>query len=85
MVVTCEPGIYFYPSLLGPAFKDPTQSKYLNKELLEDTCVNVSTLPPPFAVPYPLGGVSAGPLAPSQRGARRVVVAEVSVVVGCCC
>eukprot|EP00729_Bicosta_minor_P005868 gene5868-32049_t len=37
MVITCEPGIYFYPSLLEPAFSNPEQSKYLNQPLLEDT------------------------------------------------
>ena len=37
MVVTCEPGIYFYPTLLEPAFAKPEQGKFLNKALLEDT------------------------------------------------
>eukprot|EP00756_Hemistasia_phaeocysticola_P025697 Hpha_TRINITY_DN16017_c0_g3::TRINITY_DN16017_c0_g3_i5::g.118112::m.118112/K14213/PEPD; Xaa-Pro dipeptidase len=35
MVITCEPGIYFYPSLLHPAYENPAQSKFLNKELIE--------------------------------------------------
>lgn len=30
MVVTIEPGIYFIPALLEPAFANPEQSKYLN-------------------------------------------------------
>ena len=37
MVVTCEPGIYFYPSLLVPAFSNPEQGKYLNQPLIQDT------------------------------------------------
>jgi hypothetical protein len=34
-VVTVEPGIYFYPTLLTPAFSDPTKSPFLNQEALE--------------------------------------------------
>lgn len=30
MVITIEPGIYFIPALLEPAFANPEQSKYLN-------------------------------------------------------
>ena len=40
-MVTCEPGIYFYPSLLEPAFKDPAQSKFLNQALLENTYMSM--------------------------------------------
>ena len=36
MVITLEPGIYFYPTLLRPAFDSPTQGQYLNRHLLED-------------------------------------------------
>ena len=36
MVITLEPGIYFYPTLLRPAFDSPTQGQYLNQQLLED-------------------------------------------------
>eukprot|EP01050_Picozoa_sp_SAG11_P002394 SAG11_NODE_121_length_15851_cov_6.082466_4_plen_360_part_00 len=35
MVITIEPGIYFYPTLLTPAFANPSQAPYLNQELLE--------------------------------------------------
>jgi Xaa-Pro dipeptidase len=34
MVITIEPGIYFIPALLEPAFEDPAQSPYLNVEAL---------------------------------------------------
>jgi Xaa-Pro aminopeptidase len=30
MAVTVEPGVYFVPSILQPAFDDPTKQKYLN-------------------------------------------------------
>lgn len=36
MVITIEPGIYFIPALLNPAFKDNTKSQYLNKSILSD-------------------------------------------------
>jgi len=36
MVITVEPGIYFIPALLEPAFKDPILSKYLNEEKLRE-------------------------------------------------
>jgi len=32
MVFTIEPGLYFNPVLLEPAFENPVQSKYLNEE-----------------------------------------------------
>eukprot|EP00756_Hemistasia_phaeocysticola_P002929 Hpha_TRINITY_DN11966_c0_g1::TRINITY_DN11966_c0_g1_i1::g.20811::m.20811/K14213/PEPD; Xaa-Pro dipeptidase len=41
MVITCEPGVYFYPSLLDPAYEDPAQSKYLNKELIQSEYVTI--------------------------------------------
>jgi len=34
MVLTIEPGIYFIPALLKPAFEDETMSNFLNKEQL---------------------------------------------------
>jgi Xaa-Pro dipeptidase len=36
MVVTVEPGIYFYQTLLTAAFGNPSQAPFLNAELLED-------------------------------------------------
>ena len=41
MIVTCEPGIYFYPSLLTPAFSNPNEAKYLNRALLEDSYIGM--------------------------------------------
>ncbi|KAL3139068.1 hypothetical protein ABBQ32_005865 [Trebouxia sp. C0010 RCD-2024] len=35
MVVTVEPGCYFNPFLLHPAFEDPSQAPFLNKKRLE--------------------------------------------------
>jgi Xaa-Pro dipeptidase len=35
MVVTVEPGCYFNEFLLNPLFKDPTKSKYINKQVLD--------------------------------------------------
>jgi Xaa-Pro aminopeptidase len=35
MCITIEPGVYFYPTLLRPAFQDPVQGPFLNQELLE--------------------------------------------------
>jgi len=34
MVVTVEPGIYFIPALLVPAFNNSLQARFLNKELI---------------------------------------------------
>src|SRR5690625_2389912 len=36
MVITLEPGIYFVPALLKPAFEDPTISEFLVKEKIEN-------------------------------------------------
>lgn len=36
MVITIEPGIYFIPALLLPAFENPDQSRFLNVEKLRD-------------------------------------------------
>lgn len=36
MVLTIEPGIYFIPALLKPAFEDEEQAKFLNRSKLED-------------------------------------------------
>lgn len=36
MVITIEPGIYFVPALLTPAFEDEKQSKFLNKDKLSE-------------------------------------------------
>lgn len=41
MIITCEPGIYFYPSLLDPAYDNPAQSKYLNKELIQNEYITL--------------------------------------------
>eukprot|EP01062_Namystynia_karyoxenos_P023028 TRINITY_DN18860_c0_g1_i1.p2 TRINITY_DN18860_c0_g1~~TRINITY_DN18860_c0_g1_i1.p2 ORF type:complete len:584 (+),score=219.08 TRINITY_DN18860_c0_g1_i1:100-1752(+) len=41
MTITCEPGIYFYPSKLDPAYTNPTQGKYLNRTLIESTYINM--------------------------------------------
>lgn len=35
MVITIEPGIYFIPALLKPAFEDPEKAPWLNQEKLE--------------------------------------------------
>src|SRR5690625_7334237 len=35
MVITVEPGIYFIPALLRPAFEDPEKSRFLNRENIE--------------------------------------------------
>jgi|SRR5690625_1066837 len=35
MVITVEPGIYFIPALLRPAFEDPEKSRFLNREKIE--------------------------------------------------
>jgi len=35
MVITVEPGCYFNPFLLNPAFTNPAQAKYLNKSRLQ--------------------------------------------------
>lgn len=35
MVITIEPGIYFIPALLTPAFEDEKQSKFLNADKLK--------------------------------------------------
>lgn len=36
MVLTIEPGLYFIPALLKPAFEDETASKFLNRSKLEE-------------------------------------------------
>lgn len=36
MVLTIEPGLYFIPALLKPAFEDETASKFLNRSRLEE-------------------------------------------------
>ena len=36
MVITLEPGIYFVPALLKPAFEDSTISEFLVKEKIEN-------------------------------------------------
>eukprot|EP00463_Aulacantha_scolymantha_P006396 TRINITY_DN803_c0_g2_i2.p1 TRINITY_DN803_c0_g2~~TRINITY_DN803_c0_g2_i2.p1 ORF type:complete len:154 (-),score=26.96 TRINITY_DN803_c0_g2_i2:257-718(-) len=41
MVVTCEPGIYFIPSLIDPAYEDPDKGPLLNKELIQSTFINM--------------------------------------------
>jgi len=41
MVLTCEPGIYFIPSLIEPAYEDPIKGPLLNKELIESTFINM--------------------------------------------
>ena len=35
MFITIEPGIYFNPYLLLPAFDDPEKNRFLNRPLLE--------------------------------------------------
>ena len=39
MIVTVEPGCYFNPFLLEPAFKNPAQAKYLNEGKLRECMV----------------------------------------------
>ena len=39
-VVTCEPGIYFVPGLLEPAYADPRMRQFLNKDAI-DTFMHV--------------------------------------------
>jgi Xaa-Pro dipeptidase len=34
MLVTCEPGLYFIPALLEPAFANPTKAQYLNQDVI---------------------------------------------------
>lgn len=41
MVVTVEPGCYFNPSLLHPAFKNPQQSKYLDQQRIQSCMVRL--------------------------------------------
>eukprot|EP01065_Artemidia_motanka_P023988 TRINITY_DN2863_c0_g1_i1.p1 TRINITY_DN2863_c0_g1~~TRINITY_DN2863_c0_g1_i1.p1 ORF type:complete len:552 (+),score=182.76 TRINITY_DN2863_c0_g1_i1:88-1743(+) len=41
MAVTCEPGIYFYPTKLDPAYNNPSQAKFLNKDLIESTFISM--------------------------------------------
>jgi len=36
MLLTCEPGLYFIPDLLNPAFTNPAQAIYLNIELIKE-------------------------------------------------
>ena len=40
MVITVEPGCYFNPFLLNPAFKNPAQAKYLNKSSIQTYMVS---------------------------------------------
>lgn len=39
MVITVEPGCYFNPFLLRPAFQDPAQAPFLNQQRLEGSMV----------------------------------------------
>merc|ERR1719272_1300158 len=41
MVMTVEPGCYFYPTLLGPAYDDPLRGPFLNRELIESTFITM--------------------------------------------
>lgn len=43
MVVTVEPGCYFNPFLLEPAFEDSTQSPFLNRRRLQGSMVSQHT------------------------------------------
>ena len=45
MVVTVEPGCYFNPFLLHPAFEDPSQGPFLNKRRLEASLVRILSWP----------------------------------------
>ena len=47
MVVTVEPGCYFNPFLLQPAFEDSRQSPFLNKRRLEESLAST-----PYPYPY---------------------------------
>lgn len=63
MVVTVEPGCYFNPFLLHPAFEDPAQGPFLNKRRLEASLVGLS-ISPFFAVKKKAMGKEHYPLHP---------------------
>jgi len=42
MVITVEPGCYFNPFLLGPAFESTSQGPFLNKRRLEGSMVGLA-------------------------------------------
>ena len=35
MILTCEPGIYFYPSLIEEALRDPTRASFLDAAVVD--------------------------------------------------
>ena len=49
MVITVEPGCYFNPFLLGPAFDSSSQGPFLNRRRLEGSMVG-----PAYAVAQPV-------------------------------
>ena len=49
MVITVEPGCYFNPFLLGPAFESPSQGPFLNRRRLEGSMVGPVCVAEPVA------------------------------------
>ncbi len=49
MVITVEPGCYFNPFLLGPAFESTSQGPFLNKRRLEGSMVGPACVAEPVA------------------------------------
>ena len=49
MVITVEPGCYFNPFLLEPAFESPSQGPFLNRRRLEGSMASLYTLASMFA------------------------------------
>lgn len=49
MVITVEPGCYFNPFLLEPAFESPSQGPFLNRRRLEGSMASPYTLASLFA------------------------------------
>lgn len=55
MVITVEPGCYFNPFLLGPAFESTSQGPFLNRRRLEGSMVGLA-----YAVAEPVALAEQG-------------------------